>query len=254
MSPIAHPTACSSSFDSSPEMPARVSWIVASCLLLLTGCGYETLYARLDEQQANEMLALLLSHQIQARKGRADDEWSLAVKGGDVAEAVTLLRAQGYPRDNYQSLGDVFSKEGFVSSPLEERARLLYALSQELSHTLSQIDGVIVARVHLAIPEQNAMKDEQQPSSASIFIKHHADARVATQTASIKALVVNSVEGLPYENVTVTFFPAAAPVERGASLDPSPLKRASVASPLWVSALASLIGGGILYRRRRRSP
>ena len=106
----------------------------------------------------------------------------------------------------YQSLGEVFRKEGFVSTPLEERARLLYALSQELSRTVSAIDGVVIARVHLAIPERNPLSEEKPLSSASIFIKHKPGSQVVNKAASIKALVVNSVEGLPYDNVTVTFF------------------------------------------------
>jgi len=178
---------------------------------LLTGCGYDTLYSDLGEQQANEMLALLLSHDISARKARADKAWQLEIGESDLPAAMEILKSRGYPRDDFESLGQVFKKEGFVSSPLEERARLLHGLSQELSRTLAQIDGVIVARVHLAIPERHALSDTRNPSSASIFIKHRADAEIAMQTAAIKALVVNSVEGLPYENVTVSFFTADPP-------------------------------------------
>ena len=179
--------------------------------LLLAGCGYDTLYSDLDEQQANEMLALLLGHDVAARKSRSDKAWQLEIGEADLPIAMEILKSRGYPRENFESLGQVFKKEGFVSSPLEERARLLHGLSQELSRTLAQIDGVIVARVHLAIPERRALSDTRNPSSASIFIKHRADAEIAMQTAAIKALVVNSVEGLPYENVTVSFFTADPP-------------------------------------------
>jgi type III secretion protein J len=179
--------------------------------MMLVSCGYDTLYSDLDEQQANEMLALLLSHDISGRKSRIDKTWQLEIAESDLPAAMQILKSRGYPRDDFESLGQVFKKEGFVSSPLEERARLLHGLSQELSRTLAQIDGVIVARVHLAIPERRALSDTRTPSSASIFIKHRADAEIALQTAAIKALVVNSVEGLPYENVTVSFFTADPP-------------------------------------------
>ena len=88
---------------------------------------------------------------------------------------------------------------------------LLYALSQELSRTVSAIDGVVVARVHLAIPEQRPLSEQRSPSSASVFIKHKPGSQVVSKAASIKALIVNSVEGLPYENVTVTFFASEPP-------------------------------------------
>ena len=185
----------------------RVLSVIACCVLLSAcGGGQESLYAELDEQQANEMLAVLVRAGIDANKARADKAWSIEVGRKYLPQAMEVLKAEGYPRDKYDTLGQVFKKEGFVSTPLEERARLLYALSQELSHTISSIDGVIVARVHLAIPERRPLSDEKPLSSASVFVKHKPGSQVVNKAASIKSLVVNSVEGLPYENVTVTFF------------------------------------------------
>lgn len=185
------------------------------CVAILTGCGQETLYSRLDEREANEMLAVLLSNGVDARKVGLGESLELQTARNDLPQAIALLSERGYPRQEFQSLGDVFKREGFVSSPLEERARLLYALSQELAQTLSTIDGVVTARVHLAIPEQRMLSDEIKPSSASIFVKYKPGSPVAEQAALIKALVVNSIEGLPYDNVTVTFFPASR-IARGA--------------------------------------
>lgn len=183
--------------------------IFLMCALTLVGCGQETLYSRLDEREANEMLAVLLNHDINARKVGLGDSLELKTSRRDLPTAIALLSERGYPRQEFESLGEVFKREGFVSSPVEERARLLYALSQELAKTLSAIDGVVTARVHLAIPEQRVLSDEVKPSSASIFVKYIPGSAVAEQAALIKALVVNSIEGLPYDNVTVTFFPAS---------------------------------------------
>jgi type III secretion protein J len=196
----------------------RLLAVLTACLAL-TACGSEELYANLEEQQANEMLAVLVRAGLDAGKVRADKGWSIQVGRNDLPQAMQVLKAEGYPREHFDSLGQVFHKEGFVSTPLEERARLLYALSQELSRTVSSIDGVVVARVHLAIPERRPLSDEKQPSSASVFIKYKPGSQVVNKAASIKALVVNSVEGLPYENVTVTFFPSepSRPQERRAT-------------------------------------
>jgi type III secretion protein J len=184
----------------------RVLLIIFGCLLLGACGGKELLYADLEEEQANEMLAVLVRAGVDATKARADKHWSIEVGRSELPRAMAVLKAEGFPRDSYDSLGNVFRKEGFVSTPLEERARLLYALSQELSRTLSAIDGVIVARVHLAIPERSPLSEVTPPSSASVFIKYKPGAQVINKTSQIKALIVNSVEGLPYENVTVTFF------------------------------------------------
>ena len=208
MWPIGPPTACSSCSASRARAVTQSRTLILVLLLALVGCGEETLYSRLDEREANEMLAVLLSGGIDARKVGLGESLAIETDRRDLPRAIALLSERGFPRQRFESLGEVFQREGFVSSPLEERARLLYALSQELAKTLSAIDGVVTARVHLAIPEQHALADEVRPSSASIFVKYQPGSAVAQQAAQIKALVVNSIEGLPYDNVTVTFFPA----------------------------------------------
>jgi type III secretion protein J len=181
--------------------------------LLAAGCSDASLYTNLTEQQVNEMIAVLNSAGIQANKFTEDNgTWQIKTSKTNFASALATLKDQGLPRGNFADLGTVFKKEGFVSSPLEEHARLMYGLSQELAQTLSNIDGVIIARVHLAVPENDPLTDKPKMSAASVFIKYRSDVDLNKQIAQIKALVVNSVEGLPYDNVTVMLFPAQPPV------------------------------------------
>ena len=187
-----------------------IRWgLVIAILLGLAACGQAELYSKLTETQANEMVAVLQNAGIRAEKKNAGEKgFAIATSQDDFARAVQLLRAQGFPRDEFASLGTVFKKEGFVSSPLEERARLVYGLSQELSNTVSQIDGVVQARVQLAMPEADPLSDKVKPSSASVFIKYRPGSSPEKQVGQIKSLMVNAVEGLTYENVTVAMFPA----------------------------------------------
>ncbi|WP_162418171.1 type III secretion system inner membrane ring lipoprotein SctJ [Candidatus Thiodiazotropha endoloripes] len=176
-------------------------------LLLLAGCNDESLYSGLDEVEANEMIALLSNAGIVSYKAKNSDErYTVSTHRNNFADAIDLLKTSGYPKNRFESLGDVFKKEGFVSSPLEERARLNYAQSQELSRTIESIDGVILARVHLAIPKENKLEYDVKPSSASVFIKHRRGIDLSDRESQIKALLVNSITGLPYENVTVAMF------------------------------------------------
>lgn len=178
--------------------------------VLLVACSGQELYGKLSEQQANEMVALLRGSGLTAEKVPSKEvgQYSVTTSAADFAQAVQALRSQGYPKDTHETLGQVFKKEGFVSSPLEERARLTYALSQEIGNTISSIDGVLVARVHVAVPEKDPLSDAPKPASASVFIKHRAGIDLAPRLGQIKALVVNAIEGLPYDNVTVAFFPS----------------------------------------------
>jgi type III secretion protein J len=180
-------------------------------LLLLSGCGDQEVYGKLTETSANEMIAVLSQSGIKAAKVAGEKEnWSITVAPDDFARAVETLRAQGLPHENYDSLGTVFKKEGFTSTPLEERARLIYGLSQELSRTISEIDGVVQARVHLTMPEADPLSREAKPSAASVFVKYRTGFDLRSQTAAIKALVTNGIDGLTYDRVSVVMVPAQA--------------------------------------------
>ncbi|MFS0737208.1 type III secretion inner membrane ring lipoprotein SctJ [Sphingomonas sp. 1P06PA] len=224
--------------------------------LALSACGQETLYSKLTEAQANEMVAVLQSAGVSAAKLEAGEKgWSITADPADFARSIEVLHAQGYPREEFATLGTVFKKEGFVSSPVEERARLLYGMSQELSHTVSEIDGVVQARVHLALPEAEPMAEKVKPASASVFIKYRPGFAMDAQVGKVKALVVNSVEGLSYDNVTVVTFPAQPlPVARTAGGS-----REVVANLTWVAVigglglLASLMWPGFRRWQLRRS-
>jgi type III secretion protein J len=183
---------------------------VIGLAVLLAACSQKDLYGKLTEQQANEMVAALRMAGVAAEKESREGGKSFAVttNSGDFPRAVEVLNAGGYPKNAYDSMGQVFKKEGFVSSPLEERARYTHALSQEIANTLSSIDGVVQARVHVSVPEQDRLADKQAPATASVFIKHRPDMDMTGQVGQIKALVVNAIEGLPYDNVTVALFKA----------------------------------------------
>jgi type III secretion protein J len=174
----------------------------------LCSCKSE-LYERLDERDANEMLATLYAAGIQAGKSTRDEKtWSVEVDERDLPTALRIMAAHGLPREQFANVGDVFKKEGLVSTPSEERIRYIYAVSQELSNTLSQIDGVIVARVHPVIPANDPLATQIRPSSASVFIKYRRDADLQALAPPIKNLIMRSIEGLQYENISLTFVPA----------------------------------------------
>ncbi len=218
-----------------------------STSILLTACQKE-LYRNLTEQDANQMMMVLLQAGISAEKTTPDSgkTWTLAADENQVVSAMEVLRSNGLPQQKFSDLGEMFKKEGLVSTPTQERIRFIYGVSQELAHTLSEIDGVIAARVHIVLPNNDPLAQRIQPSSASIFIKYRPDANVASLVSQIKNLVAHSVEGLEYEQVSVTTVPGD-PVS---SIIPK--KANSVAwyiSLLSVLALSLILGGLYLWWR-----
>ncbi len=178
--------------------------------LLLIGCKAE-LYTGINQKEGNEMLALLQTEGISADK-EADKESKvkLLVDQSDIARAVDVLQRKGYPRERFSSMHDIFPKDGLISSPLEEHARLIYAKEQEIAHTLSEIDGVLVARVHVVLPEEwDSFGKKPSPASASVFIKHASDVQMNIYISQIKQLVNNSIEGLSYDRISVILVPSS---------------------------------------------
>lgn len=222
-------------------------WIAALLLVstLLVGCANDTLYSELDEQQANELMAALLGSDIPARKSVSPSKkgWEVQVARSDFPYAMQVLKSRGLPRASYQSLGEVFKKEGFASSATEEKARYLHGLSQELSRTLSLMPGVVQARVHIALPDRDPLGEASAAaSSATVFIFERPDSHLRERETDIKVAVKDAIEGLNDVNkVTVKFFQVAAapPPRRSGVAGSMPVAFASVGPMLGIGLAAA---------------
>lgn len=230
---------------------ARILPALALCAVL-SGCAKAELYTGLSERDANEMLAALQADGLDGEKASKDGKaWTLVAPKSQFGQAVALLEARGLPRERYENLGEIFKKDGLISSPLEEHARLIYGLSQELSNTISTMDGVVVARVHIALPDPDPLADSPKPASASVFIKYDPQVDVAGQVGAIKSLLVNSVEGLPYDHVSVVLSPARSPASSIATARPAAGPPVAWIAAAAVSALAAAGVWGLNRMRGR---
>ncbi len=185
----------------------RTAFLLAA--LSLQSCKGE-LYSNLDEREANLMVATLLANGIDAdRTAQKNGKLTVSVEEDQFGAAVSILTDAGLPQTEFATIGSVFKKEGLVASPVQERAQMIYALSEELSRTISEIDGVLTARVHVVLPDNDPLQRFAAPASASVFIRHEPDMVIDKLLPQIKTLVANGIAGLSYEKVSVV--PIAVP-------------------------------------------
>lgn len=185
---------------------ARITPMALGVCLFLGACK-EEIYSNLPEQEANEMTAVLEASGVSStRKRDKDGAYGLLVEKDQIAAAITVLKAEGLPRQRFQSMGEIFDSGSIVGTPFEERARFIHALNEELSHTITSIDGVRAARVHIMIPERERYKQIQAPSSASVTIHFEPRFSAPEHVSTIKQLVAHSVPNLTYNNVSVALF------------------------------------------------
>jgi type III secretion protein J len=191
-------------------MVSRLKLFAVLAIFALAGCRQE-LYSNLPEVEANKMLAVLMANGISVSKTSkgAKEGFTLEVPSQDMLRAIAVLNDAGFPKTAHVPLSKVFEKSGIMSSPFEERVRYIYALGEEVSHTLGQIDGVVTARVHIVLPEAPQLGQQLKPSSAAVFIKHQPGVDLDFFAPQIRRLVSSSIEGLEYSAVTVVLTEAA---------------------------------------------
>ncbi|RJT30040.1 EscJ/YscJ/HrcJ family type III secretion inner membrane ring protein [Mesorhizobium waimense] len=239
-------------------------FVVLPLLFALSGCKVD-LYTQLQERDANEMLALLIDNGIDAVRVAAKDGTStIQVDEKRLAFSINLLNAKGLPRQSFKNLGEIFQGSGLIASPTEERARYVYALSEELSRTISDIDGVFSVRVHVVLPQNDLLRAGAAPSSASVFIRHDAKENLSVLLPKIKMLVADSIEGLSYDKIEVVLVPVERPVPvqrpvpvtvlaKASNSIPAPLLAIVMGVAAAVFAVACYLLASLVGHRRRQS-
>lgn len=89
-------------------------------------------------------------------------------------------------------------------SPQHERWIYLNALQGELTRTITSLDEVAAARVHIVEPERNSFLNPSARSSASVTVRLHPGQNLSSaQTRGITSLIAGAVKGLAAKDVVL---------------------------------------------------
>ena len=164
---------------------------------------YRPLYgslAGMDAKQVMETLAAAdIAYTVEPNSG------ALLVKADDVSRARLKLAAAGVtPTDGNIGFEILDKDQGLGTSQFMEATRYRRGLEGELARTISSLNNIKGARVHLAIPKSSVfVRDERKPS-ASVLVELYAGRSLEpSQVLAIINLVATSVPELSKSQVTV---------------------------------------------------
>lgn len=161
----------------------------------------QQLFPRLGEEDKSAVMQNLEAQGIKAKLDQ--NTGNILVPRNDYYRAKMQLAAAGLPKSTATGY-DMISQLPLGASRAVEQVKLKQAQEAELARSIMEIRDIEGARVHLAIPERSAFVRDQNPPTASVFLKLAPGRSLSSgQVQSITHLVSSSVPYMPVANVTV---------------------------------------------------
>ncbi|MCC5793140.1 MAG: flagellar M-ring protein FliF [Chromatiales bacterium] len=164
--------------------------------------GYTLLYSQIGDREAGEVARHLAVSGIPYRLDRQTG--AIMVPPSRIHDARLTLAAEGLPRSAGFGLEIIENESGLASSQFMENARYHHALETELARTITTLQPVQSARVHLAIPRSSVFLRQSARPSASVLLQLYSGRSLSNdQVSSIVHLVASSIPEMESERVTV---------------------------------------------------
>ncbi|MDG0992412.1 MAG: flagellar basal-body MS-ring/collar protein FliF [Luminiphilus sp.] len=128
----------------------------------------------------------------------------LSVPSDQIPQARMALASEGFPRGGGVGFESLYQEQEMGLSSFMEQARYNRAVEAELARTISAMDSVKGARVHVAASKQSAFIRRGQEPSASVMVSLYPGRGLSErQLAGIVHLVASSIPELQASKVSV---------------------------------------------------
>ncbi|ALG73408.1 flagellar M-ring protein FliF [Azospirillum thiophilum] len=192
--------------------PARLAAIGGVGLLLIGFFVYlttrlstpemELLYAELQQTEAAAIAKKLDEAKVPYSVDKTGTK--IMVPADQVGPMRMRMAAQGLPSGG--SVGyELFDKgEGFGATSFMQNINHLRALEGEMARTVQTLNGVQQARVHLVLPKRELFARQQNPATASVFLKLRPGAQLSRENIqAIQQLIAASVPNLDPNRISI---------------------------------------------------
>ena len=187
------------------SMPAIIAVIAVIAgivvYMIIQKPAVTSLYASLPEAEKARVVEALRNGGVDVTLDPSTGD--VLVPTTDYHSARMMLAAQGLPEsvpDGYASIGDI----PMGASRSVESVKIKQSQEIELARSIGEIDGVVAARVHLALPEKSVFARTAVPPSASVFLQLSNGRTLGIhQVNAIVHLVSSSIPSMAKSDVTI---------------------------------------------------
>lgn len=177
---------------------------------------YSTLFTGLNQEEAQEVVALLQEQGVDYRY--SDGNGAIRVPSAAVDQTRAELLGKGYPKSGFTY--DMYrSNAGLMTTESDKKQYTMYDLQDRLGAQIRLFDGVQDAKVTIAEggEQKYALGDDTQTeASASVVVTMRNGKSLSdNEAAAIKNLIARAVRGMNFTNVAV--FDADTMMEVGGS-------------------------------------
>ncbi|WP_133011764.1 flagellar basal-body MS-ring/collar protein FliF [Marinomonas flavescens] len=176
--------------------------IALAAVLWTSDPDYKPVLSSITNYNADQIVQVLNTNNIPFKIDK--NSGALLVESDYYQQARLKLAGSGIVSDKTVGMEIMDKDQGLGTSQFVESARYRRGLEGELSKTISSLQSVKSARVHLAIPKESVFVRDTRKPSASVFLELYPGRRLDhSQVEAIVNLVASSISQLSDNNVTV---------------------------------------------------
>ena len=173
-----------------------------AAILWTDGPSYKPVLSSITDYNADQIVEVLSINNIPFKLD--ENTGALLVESDYYHQARLKLAGSGIVNDTVVGMEIMDQEQGLGTSQFVESTRYRRGLEGELSRTISSLQSIKSARVHLAIPKESVFVRDTRKPSASVFLEMYPGRRLdRSQVEAIVNLVSSSISQLNSKNVTV---------------------------------------------------
>jgi len=173
-----------------------------AAVLWSNGPDYKPVLSSITDYNADQIVEILSVNNIPFKLDQ--NTGALLVESDFYHQARLKLAGSGIVSDNIVGMEIMDQEQALGTSQFVETTRYRRGLEGELSRTISSLQSIKSARIHLAIPKESVFVRDTRKPSASVFLELYPGRRLdKSQVEAIVNLVASSISQLSDKDVTV---------------------------------------------------